>query len=165
MAIDYGRFDQWERWIPSIQGQRDLAKTDPDKVASMELRFMTRAERKRLMRLSVSAAMERVSDEEHDKALREIFDDHIRGIRNLTSGGRPITKGGDLLDVDDDNFVFEITEALKTRSALEEGLAKNLCSPSDSKSSGQNSSTDGGAQAAIQQSPEGTPAEQTSKEI
>jgi len=160
MAINFDRFDEWERWIPSLSGER--RKPDAD-VASMEIRFMTRAERKRFQRLSVSAAMETMSEAEHDKALRGILDSHIRNIENLTSNGTPITEGSVLLDVDDDTFVDEVVNAMVSRSTLEAGLAKKLLSPSGSKSLAPNHSTDGDVPAVTPLSPEATPAEATKK--
>jgi len=132
MGLEFDKFDEWERWVPSIQGQREEAKTSPDTAASMELRYMTRVERKRFLRLAAKVSAGVMDDADHDKALRDILNSHVRNVRNINAAGSPVTEGGQLLNTDDDSLIYEVTQALRERSTLEAGLAKKLYPPSDS---------------------------------
>lgn len=165
MAINLEGIDQWEKWYPVSYGQRELAKTDREGAASVEIKFLSRKERKQLNRLTILASLDRVDHEESDKVLRGFFETHVRNVRNMTSGNKPITTGEQLLDLEDDNLAAEITSALTDRSTLEAGLAKKLLSPSDSKSLGPKPSAGGDAPVVIPASPEAIPVEPEKTEI
>lgn len=153
MAREYLRIDEWERWIPDLDNERKL---HPDKALSMELRFMTREERKRWQRMCRQTITGSISDEENDKAMRALFRSHVRAVRGYVYDGDEVTTGEELFEAAEDDLCVAVVDALMCRSSLEAGLAKKLSPPSDSSCSELNPSEGGGAADVTQASPETT---------
>lgn len=132
MSREYLRIDEWERWVPDLDDERKIAKDDPDKALSMELRFLTREERKRWQRMSRKALTGDISDDEADKSMRELFGTHVRAVQGYVYDGVPVTDGAELFDAAEEDLCQSVMVALMRRSSLEEGLAKKLSPLSDS---------------------------------
>jgi hypothetical protein len=162
MAVRFTTIDQsmWERWVPDYRGERELFKARPDEAMSMEVRFMTLAERKRHERVAAQMFRGAISDDRGDEYMAELFGSHVRDVRNLIVGDTPITTGDELLAFlvanGESDLAYAITEALAKRSSLEAGLAKKLRCGSDSGSSVRSRSANGGARDATQVSPSAT---------
>lgn len=152
MAIVLSSIEEWEEWIPP--GERALFERDPDGATAMDLKFMTKERREHYERLAKRYKGQGMVSSADKKATRQLFDDHVRDIRNLSVGGVEIIDGGQFYDVDGlDVLQLQVIQALMERSTLEEGLAKKLRQASASSLSPLKASGDGDAADATQVSP------------
>ena len=124
MAREYLKIDEWEKWTPDVDNERELLKSNPDKALSMELRFMTLQERKDVQRYGASALRGLLDDDDYNKQMLSIFKRHVRNVKNYTYNGKPVTTGEELFQAAEEDLVSSVVRALITRSELEAGLVK-----------------------------------------
>ena len=101
MARIFDPIDEWELYIPSVSGERDLFRDDPDNALTCEVRFLSKNELDRYTRIAQRAARmgPAKADEEH---VRSLLRDNVRNVRNYSMNGKPITDGEGIYDEDDD---------------------------------------------------------------
>jgi len=165
MAREFIKIDEWEDWVPDLDDERDLYRSDPDDALVMELRFMTKEQREHYQRTAEKFKRMGASVSGSDKrAMRQMIDENVRNVRNYVIAGEPVTTGGGLFDVNGDVLlIVAVTEALTLRSSLDRGLAKKLRSGSGITSSPRTPTRSDGAPDATPPSPPITPAAQAKR--
>ena len=136
-----------EPYIPQWSGERASAKIVAGyKPVTFHLRSMTFGEQEEWdNRLQISVDPVTMNHKTNAVALNhEIFANFVARIENFSIGGDPVVTPGVFLDVvknsDKDKgidaglhgLVDEIVSAIRSRAALERGMAKNLLPSSDS---------------------------------
>jgi hypothetical protein len=149
----FTKIDEWELWVPPVDGERELYETDPDEAVTMELRFLTKEQRDYYQRAAERYKRNGRTHSADEKAARQLLDENVRNIKNYGEEGNLVKTGAELFDFDGDNEIaVAVTTALFDRSSLEKGLAKKLRSRSDSCASHRKESDRGDAQGAIRAS-------------
>jgi hypothetical protein len=129
----FTKIDEWELWVPPVDGERELYETDPDEAVTMELRFLTKEQRDYYQRAAERYKRNGRTHSADEKAARQLLDENVRNIKNYGEEGNLVKTGAELFDFDGDNEIaVAVTTALFDRSSLEKGLAKKLRSRSDS---------------------------------
>lgn len=167
MAREFVKIEDWEEWVPPFDGERDLYVSEPGEAVSMELRFLTKEQREHYQRISQKhQKMGGTPTRSDRRAMRQMFEENVRDIRNYVVDGAPVTTGAELYDVEGDSAMHvAVTAALFERSQLDAGLAKKLRSGSASLSSRRTTSDAGAAADATPGSQTTTKGERTTDQI
>lgn len=153
MAREFVKVDEWEDWVPPMEGERELYLKDPEDALVMELRFLTKEQRDHYERLANKHRKAGAMSSADVAAMRQMFSDNVRNIRNYIVDGAPVTTGDELFEVNGDTaMIMAVTQALMERSALDKGLAKKLRSGSASTRSRQPTREPGAAPGATPRS-------------
>jgi hypothetical protein len=146
MAREFLKIDEWEDWVPPLDGERDLYRHEPDEALVMELRFLSKEQREHYQRISEKFQRLGAAASRSDvRSMRQMFVDNVRNVRNYTVDGAPVTTGAELFDVNGDVLlIVAVTEALTLRSTLDRGLSKKLRSGSGITHSRRIPASDGG---------------------
>jgi hypothetical protein len=149
MAREFVKIQEWEDWVPPMDGERDLYQSNPDEAVIMELRFLTKEQRDHYQRISEKYQRMGAATSRSDvRSMRQMFEDNVRNVRNYSVDGAPVTTGGELFDVNGDvHMIAAVAEALTFRASLDRGLAKKLRSGSDSTRSAPTTKSAGAAPA------------------
>jgi len=126
MGIDRAVLEEWEEYVPDVEGQRELFLDEPMEAVTVELRRVSKAELKRYHRASTRASNGGTLTDADLKLARDMFVDHVRNVKNYRIGGVAVLDGGELYDTDDIDLIRDISTALVNRGVLDKGLAKKL---------------------------------------
>lgn len=124
-----GKLEDWIEYVPNLWGERELFDVDPDNAITMEIHHLSKADLNKYERMYMSASKRggNTTSREQEQ-LKELLKNNVRNIKNVDSpyDGEPITDGGELFERGEGDLVFEVTQALISRSKLEEGMVKKL---------------------------------------
>jgi len=145
MGRHLAAIQEWEEYIPDVDGERDLYRDEPGE----EIRHLSRMDLKRFQRSF--ERMQRTgggATKADEKMLAELFSANVRNVRNYSVGDIEISTGAELWEHGDIDVTTDVAGALVNRAQLDKGLAKKLRSGSGSSSSRPERSSGGGAQGA-----------------
>ena len=132
MARIFDEIDEWEPYVPGIDGgrERELFLDDPDTTLTVEIKFLSKNEKDSYARIARRAERMKTPGKSEEEHIRRLFRDHVRNVRNYVFNGVPVTGGEELFDASDADLTSDVVMAMMDRSSLERGLAKKLRSPS-----------------------------------
>lgn len=134
MGRKFSSIDEWETYVPNVDGEQALYADDPDAAFTVELRFLTARELKeyeKILRVQHASQIDAAARE----YAKKLFCDNVRNVRNYAPRGEDLTTGEQLWEHGEPQVINDISKAMQDRSRLEAGLAKKLSSPSVSSSS------------------------------
>lgn len=152
MGISREAIDEWEEYVPDVEGQRELFFDDPDEAMTVEIRFLSRDDLKQYTRAIERANRGQPASKADTKLAEQMFSENVRNVRNLVIADVPIETGADLYASNEVELLRDISEALIVRSKIDNGLAKKLRRQCGSPSSRRQNKKDGDAPDATQQS-------------
>jgi hypothetical protein len=145
------KLDEWELYIPNVDGQRESFEAGDGTAITVEIRHLTKRQREMYQRLVAQAAHRPEKRASVKTKMRDLIAENVRNVQNYVIEGEPILTGAELFDADDDeDLVADITKALFSRGHLEGGLAKKLRPPRAGQSTDQTKSAGGGVVDATQ---------------
>lgn len=118
----------WQWYVPMLHGNREAAEPFMVELKTPAYGYVRATITKRAG----------ASPEKRAEIDRAGFVDHVRGVRNLTLDGRPVTSGEELwrFGVEQNRIApdlfLEVFQALDDQAKLHEGLARGLSGPSGS---------------------------------
>lgn len=163
MARERSAIELWELYVPKVDDERQIFVENESSALCMELRHLTKRERDHYSTIASRAGKSIESRQRAESAMQELFESHVRNVRNYKIGEMQIQTGLDLYEHGEEDIKTDVTLALFDRGHLEDGLAKKLRSLSASCCSQQKSNAGGDVRPAIQQSAQTTQGIQTPK--
>jgi hypothetical protein len=121
---DYTAVDGWTTYVPEFDGNRE----DDDPISAEILPLSVRESRVNAAKITaerVKGFRGKIRTNQAEIST-EVFVKHVRNIRNLSVGGKPVTTAEELLDTNLLELVGEIEEAINNISILSEGDIKNF---------------------------------------
>lgn len=127
---EYPEVEGWVTYVPEFDGNREDEEPITAEIRPLTVReSMRRSGNVTARQVKGGGVLTNTADIQ-----RETFCAHVRNIRNLRSGGRPVTTPEELLDTQLHGLVNEIQQAYTDASTLSEGDIKNFKSRSASGS-------------------------------
>lgn len=147
MARIFESIDEWEVYVPGIDGgrERELLADDPEHVLTMEIRFLSKAEKDAYARMARRIEKSKIPGRSEEEHIKRLFTEHVRNVKNYTFNGVPVTDGAELWEAGDSDIAADVVMALMDRSSLDKGLRKKLLSPSATSTLRQRTNAAGGA--------------------
>lgn len=131
--MDYKALGEYAWYVPTWEGNRARLMTGEESAPfAVELRTPAYGYMRKLAERPGQSAEQRTAID------KDYFTKHVRGVRNLTLDGEPVTTGADLwkLGAEQDklphDLFLELFRALDDKAKLREGLAEGLAGPSGS---------------------------------